>query len=108
MCLPSVSLLLTGCGNEGQAFRQATTPTEGGVPALNMYLIGAGLATTRILVHEVDVIQDGPGDTVKSSVRSQGRFRFSKKEKKPLCFYFLFGVFRLSGFPFFGSCFSSN
>lgn len=59
-----------GCGG-GQAFAQATTGSEGEVAPLQKYLEGAGLSVTRILLLDVITIEQGPPDTMKTSVSSR-------------------------------------
>jgi hypothetical protein len=53
-----------------QVFQDLTISKAGEEAALNKYLNDAGLATTRIVVHEVSQIEPGRGDTCLDSVRA--------------------------------------
>jgi hypothetical protein len=46
-----------------QVLEQVTVPNDGKQPALIEYLSAAGFSTTRIVVHDVSVIEHGSGDT---------------------------------------------
>jgi hypothetical protein len=53
-----------------QVLEQVTVPKDGKQPALIEYLIAAGFSTTRIVVHDVSVIEHGSGDTEVDWVRN--------------------------------------
>jgi hypothetical protein len=46
-----------------QVLEQVTVPKDGKPPALIEYLNAAGFSTTRTIVHDVSVIEQGDGDT---------------------------------------------